>query len=290
MINSILQGRITKGVGGLYTVATSFGDFACRARGLFKKYEITPLVGDFAEISIIDKEAKTGYVQELLPRHNELMRPKVANIDQVIVVCSIRPAINVHMLDAFLISCELQNVDAVLCINKVDLDADDSHKEFINVYEMAKYKVIAVSAQTGQGTDDLRDLLTGKTSIFAGASGVGKSSIINALFSDLELATGGLSEKIGRGKHTTRHTSLIRVDDDTYVVDSPGFTSISIGTIAKRELQEYYPEFEAYRFSCFFNACIHITEPDCAVKQQVGIAIHPKRYEQYAKFIDKECQ
>jgi len=188
---TLLNGKITKGVGGLYAVATPIGDFSCRARGVFRKHEITPLVGDFVEISVIDNEAKTGYVQAILPRQNELTRPKVANVDQVIVVCSIRPAINVHMLDAFLISCEMQNVDAVLCINKVDLDTDGSHKEFLEIYGMAKYHALAVSAENGYGMKELREVLNGKTSIFAGASGVGKSSIINTLFPELDLATGG---------------------------------------------------------------------------------------------------
>jgi len=282
-----LTGRITKGVGGLYAVATPFGDFSCRARGVFKKHEITPLVGDLAEISVIDNDAKTGYVQNILPRQNELLRPKVANVDQVIVVCSIRPTINVHMLDAFLISCEAQNVNAVLCINKVDLDEDGSHKEFLKIYSMAKYHALAVSVKTGQGMSELQNVIEEKTSIFAGASGVGKSSIINTLFPKLDFAIGGLSEKIGRGKHTTRHTQLVKVGEKTYVVDSPGFTSISIDNIPKRQLQEYYPEFEEHRFSCFFNACIHVTEPDCAVKHQVGISIHPQRYEQYKSFLDR---
>jgi ribosome biogenesis GTPase len=281
-----VQGRITKGVGGHYSVMTAAGEFNCRARGLFRKHEITPLVGDLAEISIVDEAQKTGFIKNILPRKNELNRPKVANIDQVVVVCSIRPVVNFPVLDAFLITCEVQEVDAILCVNKIDLDTENNHKEIIGIYEMAQYWVVATSAETGAGMDALRERLMGKTSIFAGASGVGKSRILNTLYPDLNLAIGDLSEKIGRGRHTTRHTSLIRVAPETYVVDSPGFTSLTIDHIPRRDLQDYYPEFLDFQFECFFTGCLHITEHDCAVKEQVGITIHPQRYEQYKAFME----
>jgi ribosome biogenesis GTPase len=272
-------------VGGHYAVMTESGEFSCRARGLFRKHEITPLVGDLVEISVVDEARLTGFIKRILPRKNELNRPKIANIDRVIVVCSIRPVVNFPILDAFLISCEMQEVDAILVVNKIDLDADNSHHEILKIYEMAQYAVVAVSAETGAGIEDLRGHLMGKTSIFAGASGVGKSSILNALYPDLDLAIGDLSEKIGRGRHTTRHTSLIRVAEGTYVVDSPGFTSLSIDRMPPRDLQDYYPEFLDFQFECFFTGCLHITEHNCAVKEQVGVTIHPQRYEQYKIFM-----
>ncbi|MCL2168791.1 MAG: ribosome small subunit-dependent GTPase A [Defluviitaleaceae bacterium] len=275
----MIRGKITRGVGGHYTVMTADGEFTCHARGLFRKHEITPLVGDLVEIST------EGYLLEIMPRKNELNRPKIANIDQVIVTCSVRPAVNFHMLDAFLISCEVQDVPAVLCVNKIDLDPEGSHKEILKMYESAKYRTIAVSAQTKEGLEGLTDILAGKTSIFAGASGVGKSSILNALYPELALATGGLSEKIGRGKHTTRHTQLVQVGEGTYVVDSPGFTSVKVDHIPRRKLQDYYPEFDGHKNECYYVKCIHITEHDCAVQDQVGESIHPARYEQYKNFI-----
>ena len=284
----MLIGKITKGVGGHYEVYTHEGIYTCQARGLFRKQEITPLVGDMVDISIVDKVSQTGYLQTILPRKNELARPKIANIDQVIVVCSVRPAINFHMLDAFLISCEVQEVEAVLCVNKIDLDKEMAHLEVLKMYSQARYKTLAVSAVTGEGLQELVATLDGKTSIFAGASGVGKSSILNMLYPHLDLATGGLSEKIGRGKHTTRHTQLVKVVEGTYVVDSPGFTSLKIDHIEPRELQHYYPEFEDYKNECYYVKCIHHHEHDCAVKAQVGESIHPARYEQYVNFLQMD--
>ncbi|MCL2621102.1 MAG: ribosome small subunit-dependent GTPase A [Defluviitaleaceae bacterium] len=287
MISPHLTGRIIRGVGGNYTVVTPDGrQFVCQARGLFRKHEITPLVGDMVEISNVDESQLTGYLQEILPRSTELVRPRVANVDQVIVVCAVRPVVNLPMLDAFVINCEMQGVDAVLCINKVDLCDVQSYAELSEMYGMAGYKTLAVSAETGVGLDGLTDVLTGKTTIFAGPSGVGKSSILNRLYPHLELATGGLSEKIGRGKHTTRHTQLITVERGTYVVDSPGFTSITIDKIPKNELAEYYPEFTPYLGTCFFAKCTHVQEPDCAVKEQIGQTIHPARYQLYKNFME----
>jgi len=285
LISPNLNGRITKGVGGHYTVMTPQGEFVCQARGLFRKHEITPLVGDLVEISAVDLEKNTGYLHAIMPRKNELVRPRVANVDRVVVVCAVRPVVNLPMLDAFLINCEMQGVDAVLCINKIDLDPAGAYGDVLKAYAMAGYDTFTVSAENGTGMDDLRTALSEKTSIFAGPSGVGKSSILNRLFPELSLAIGGLSEKIGRGKHTTRHTSLIRVDDGTYVVDSPGFTSISIDKIPKRDLQEYYPEFREHLGNCYYTGCIHVTEHDCAVKEHVGKTIHPQRYEQYKTFM-----
>ena len=282
----MIRGRIIKGVGGNYTVTTDDGrEFFCQARGLFRKQEITPLVGDMVEISIIDEAQLTGYLQEILPRNTELVRPRVANVDQVIVVCSVRPVVNLPMLDAFLINCELQGVAANLCINKIDLCDKESYRELIEMYTLAGYNPLPISAETGQGLDALTAILKGKTTIFAGPSGVGKSTILNRIYPHLNLATGGLSEKIGRGKHTTRHTSLIAIEKGTYVVDSPGFTSITIDQIPKTELAHHYPEFREHLGTCHFAKCTHITEPDCAIKAAVGKTIHPARYELYKNFI-----
>lgn len=287
MISPNLTGRIIKGVGGNYTVATpDGGQFVCQARGLFRKHEITPLVGDMVEISNVDETQLTGYLQEIFPRKTELVRPRVANVDQVIVVCALIPIVNLPMLDAFVINCQMQGVEAVLCVNKVDLCPLESYSELFEMYAMAGYKTLATSAETGAGLDQLTQVLSGKTTIFAGPSGVGKSSILNRLYPHLDLATGGLSEKIGRGKHTTRHTQLIAVEKGTYVVDSPGFTSITIDKIPKNELAAYYPEFAPYLGTCFFAKCSHIKEPDCAIKNQIGKTIHPTRYQLYKNFME----
>ena len=285
--HNLLRGRIIKGVGGNYHVMTAKGQFVCQARGLFRKEGVTPLVGDFVEISVIDADKLTGYLQEILPRLNQLARPKVANVDQVVLVCAISPPISMEILDWFLITCEKQSVSGMLCINKVDLAADGSHKDVARAYKAAKYKVIATSAKDGAGLDELRQAMAGKISILAGPSGVGKSSLLNAVYPQYSLAVGELSEKIQRGKHTTRHTSLLQVDEDTFVVDSPGFTSLSIAHIGKEELQHYYPEFTPYLGKCYYIDCIHVTEHDCAVKAQVGskLDIDTGRYERYVRYV-----
>ena len=287
MVNNhdLLKGKIIKGVGGNYYVMTADGQFVCQARGLFRKEGITPLVGDFVEISVVDKNKLTGYLQRILPRLNQLARPKVANVDQVVLVCAISPPISMEILDWFLITCEKQGVPALLCVNKIDLSANDDYKDIVCAYEAAKYKVITSSVKSNIGLDELRQAMAGKTSIFAGPSGVGKSSLLNAMYPQYSLAVGELSEKIQRGKHTTRHTSLLQVDKDTFVVDSPGFTSLSIDYIDKRDLQHYYPEFAPYLGECYYVDCIHVTEHDCAVKARVGLDIDAGRYERYVRYV-----
>jgi len=285
-----LTGRIVKGVGGNYNVITpGDGEFVCQARGLFRKKGISPIVGDFVKISVVDRAKAVGYLQEILPRRSELVRPKVANIDQVVMVTAIvAPPINLDVVDGFLIVCENQGIDAVLCINKVDLDSDKRYLEIAKSFEMAKYQVICVSATENIGLDALKDIMAYKTSILAGPSGVGKSSLLNALYPQYELEVGGLSEKIQRGKHTTRHTSLLEVSDNTFVVDSPGFTSFSIEHIDKKHLQDCYPEFRPYLEECYYIDCIHISEHDCAVKERVGIDIDTNRYKRYVRYVTGE--
>ena len=281
----MLSGRIIKGVGGNYHVMTSEGEFICQARGLFRKEGISPLVGDFVEISVTDPSKATGYLQKIFPRQNELLRPKAANIDQVVLVCAIVPPINLDVIDGLLIHYEQQKIEAILCINKIDLAADTQYLEIANAYQMAKYATVCTSTATGAGLEVLRIAMSGRTTIFAGPSGVGKSSILNALYPHFSLDVGVLSEKIQRGKHTTRHTSLLQVADDTFVVDSPGFTSFSIDHIDKKELQHYYREFRPYLEKCYYVDCLHVSEHDCAVKQQVGLDIDPGRYERYTKYV-----
>ena len=281
-----LTGRIIKGVGGNYYVATPEGEFVCQARGLFRKQGITPIVGDFVEISVIDRPKATGYLQKILPRKTELARPKVANIDQVVLVCAAtNPPINLDVIDGFLIVCEDQGIDAVLCINKIDLDENRKYLEIAKSFEMAKYQVFCVSVAGNVGLDALKEAMTGKTSILAGPSGVGKSSILNALYPQYLLEVGELSKKIQRGKHTTRHTSLLEVSKDTFVVDSPGFTSFSIAHIDKNHLQYCYREFKPYLEQCYYIDCIHVSEHDCAVKEQVGLVLDTDRYERYKRYV-----
>jgi len=274
----MIKGRILKGVGGNYHVSAADGMHICKARGIFRKDGITPLVGDFVEID-------QGVIHTILPRKSELVRPKVANVDQVLVVCAILPAVNLPVLDAFLVLCEEQGVEAFVCLNKIDIDGHGHVDEILQPYQMAGYKALAVSAISGAGIDALHQVFKGKTTILAGASGVGKSSILNALSPNLSLEVGDLSHKIARGKHTTRHTSLIEIAESSYVVDSPGFTSLTIDHIPKMELQHYFREFDEHKYNCQFRGCIHVEQLGCEIIANIDKTIHPKRYERYVKMI-----
>ena len=270
------KGRILKGVGGNYHIATDDGVVVCKPRGIFRKEGITPLVGDFVELA-------DGVIHNILPRSSQLARPKVANVDQVLVVCAIVPAANLPVIDAFLLLCEEQRVDAVICLNKTDVGSVEQIEAILAPYKMAGYKTLAISANSGSGIDALQPIFADKTTILAGASGVGKSSILNALQPSLSLEVGGLSHKIARGKHTTRHTSLIEVSPMSYVVDSPGFTSLDIGHIPKIDLQHYFREFASHKHNCQFRGCVHVEQQGCDIIANVGKTIHPSRYDRYVK-------
>ena len=273
-----------KGVGGLYSVKTESCIYDCSARGLFRLKEITPLVGDRVEIECDSDQ--TGVICGIETRVNELIRPRVANVTQAAIVFAARkPAVSFELLDRFLIMSEQVNVTPLICINKVDLAKDDSAlKEITGDYEKAGYRFLILSAKKGEGLDELRAALKNQISVLAGPSGVGKTSLINALTPERNLATGELSRKIDRGKHTTRHAELMELEKDSFLVDTPGFTSLNL-TITEEGLATYYPEFRPYAGECFFNNCFHETEPDCAVKAQVGVTIGERRYERYLGFL-----
>jgi len=277
-------GRVIKGIGGNYYVLADGAEYTCNARGLFRLKEIEPLAGDFVELSNIDNSNKTALIQDILPRKNFLMRPKVANVDLVVCVGAVLPRLNPELIDALLFNCKEQGVDALVCINKTDMLENPMDLPELKGWQMAGYPAIALSAATGAGIDELGKYISNKTVIFAGNSGVGKSSIINALMPDLDLAIGDLSRKIGRGKHTTRETRLIAMGGG-FLVDSPGFSTLSIDKIPPADLQNYYPEFAPYRENCYYQDCQHITEHDCAIKDEVGETIHPGRYERYVKYV-----
>lgn len=281
----MVQGVIIKGIGGFYYVNTENGVYECRARGIFRKEKTTPIVGDSVWITILDEEKKKGSLDKIDKRRSELIRPKVANIEQVIIVfAAIKPEINLELLDKFLISAEEQNLDIIICINKIDLDEKQEYAKIAKIYAEVGYDVLCVSAAKEIGIHDLKDRLKEKITVFAGPSGVGKSSLINELAPQLQLKTGELSQKIERGKHTTRHAELIEFSKDSFIVDSPGFTSFYLDYIEKGQLQYYFIEFEPFLQQCKFTGCSHISEPECGVKNQVGKAIHKNRYDRYVGF------
>lgn len=279
-----MQGKIIKGIAGFYYVYTAAGLIECKAKGIFRKEKLKPLVGDNVEIELVDESGLTGNVVEILPRKNALIRPAAANIDQALVIFAIvKPNPNYNLLDRFLITMERQNLPCVICFNKKDIADEAEKQELIDAYGSCGYQVLFVSGTMQQGIDEIRAYLEGKTTVVAGPSGVGKSTIINALYPEANMETGEISKKIERGKHTTRHAQLFALSDDTFIMDTPGFTSLSLGNMEKEELQSFYPEFAQYEKNCRFGGCAHLSEPVCGVKDAlVQGKISRVRYENYA--------
>lgn len=279
-----MTGKIIKGISGFYYVyVEGAGLYECKAKGAFRKQKIKPLVGDNVEIAVIDEANKLGNVEKILPRKNELIRPAVSNIDMALVIfASAKPDPNFNLLDRFLCMMEYQKVPVTICFNKIDLVDQEKLKEYSGIYEPAGYNVIFTCTKTKEGLGSIRSLLEGKTTTVAGPSGVGKSSIINCLQSDITMETGTISEKIERGKHTTRHSEIIPVSHDTYIMDTPGFSSMDVPGFEKEDLWTCYPEFVRHEPYCRFIGCSHINEPDCGVKVAVEDGeISPVRYENY---------
>lgn len=285
----MLEGIIIKGIGGFYYVKTEKGIYECRARGVFRAEKITPLIGDNVIIRI-NEEDDTGYIEEIKVRKSQLLRPPVANVEQVLVVMSIKkPELNLWLLDRFLVSIEYENLDAVICINKIDLAEKDELEKVSNIYEKAGYKVIFTSAETNQGINDLKESLKNKVTVFAGPSGVGKSSLLNKVQSNFKLETGEISKKTKRGKHTTRHVELLKLDEGGYVLDTPGFSSLNLNFIEKEEeLKYYFKEMKELNLLCKFSSCLHYNEPKCEIKKRVQEGnISKSRYENYLKFLEE---
>lgn len=284
-----MRGKIIKGIAGFYYVHTSSGLFECKAKGIFRKDGIKPLVGDDVEMEIVDEAGLVGNIVKILPRQNALIRPACANIDQALVIFAIvKPDPNYNLLDRFLISMEKQNLPAVICFNKKDIATKEEQQELYNAYHGCGYQVLFVSGAMGQGLEEIHSCLYGKTTVVAGPSGVGKSTIINALYPQANMETGEISRKIERGRHTTRHAQLFALSDDTFIMDTPGFTSLSLGEMEKEELQGFYPEFAQYEKECRFGGCAHLSEPVCGVKAALAEGkISRVRYDNYAMLYEE---
>ena len=278
-----MQGRIIKGIAGFYYVQTEAGTYECKAKGIFRKDKKKPLVGDYVEIKVLDETAREGSVEKIYPRTNELIRPAVANIDQAIVIFAVNdPKPNFMLLDRFLVTMEYQNVPTVICFNKMDLGTKEELEILREVYGHCGYEVIFTSAAKQQGVEKLKSLLRGKTSAVAGPSGVGKSSLTNLLQNEISMETGEISKKLGRGKHTTRHSQLIAMSQDTYIMDTPGFSSLYIEGMEKEELKNCFTEFRLYEGQCKYQGCVHIHEPGCSVKAALEQGkLNSLRYEDY---------
>ena len=279
-----MQGKIIKGIAGFYYVhVVESGLYECKAKGVFRKEKIKPLVGDVVEMDVLDEEEKKGNIVDILPRQNELIRPAVANIDQALVVFAVtKPKPHFNLLDRFLIMMESKDIPVILCFNKKDIATEPEIQKLKDIYETCGYNIVFTSAIEEENVSQLKELLKGKTTAIAGPSGVGKSSLINIIQPDAKMETGTISEKIERGKHTTRHSELIWIEDDTYIMDTPGFSSLYTNDFEKEELKFYFTEFAPFEGQCRFQGCDHVHEPGCAVKEALEEGkIHPVRYENY---------
>ena len=286
----MINGKIIKGIGGFYYVDTENGLYECRARGIFRKNKIKPLVGDRVSISVVDEENKKGVVEEIEKRDTELVRPPIANVDKALIVFAIKnPAPNLSLLDRFIVLAEKENLEIVIVFTKVDLDADgELLEELKSIYEVSGYKVIPVSNKLKLNIDKIKEELKENTVVFAGPSGVGKSSLLNEVDKNFELKTGEVSDKIKRGKHTTRHAELLKLECGGMVADTPGFSSLTLDDIDESELKEYFIEFDKYDDCRFGSRCIHENEPSCAVKEAVENGeISKKRYESYIQLLNE---
>ena len=285
-----MQGKIVKGISGFYYVhVVGSGIYECKAKGVFRQQKIKPLVGDDVCMEALDGEPGTGNIVQVLPRRNELIRPAVANIDQALLIfAAAKPKPHFNLLDRFLILMEYQKVPVTICFNKCDLVEKEEKEELAAIYGGCGCRLLFSSAKSGEGIEALKAELTGKTTAVAGPSGVGKSSLVNAVSPKVQMETGEISKKIERGKHTTRHTQLIHLSDRTYIMDTPGFSSLMIPGMKKEDLSSCYPEFAEYEPYCRFQGCAHINEPDCGVKQALAEGkIHPVRYGNYCTLYEE---
>jgi len=278
-------GIIVKGIGGFYYVAAENGVYECKARGIFRKDDITPLPGDRISLSIIDDAKKIGNIEEILPRESALVRPAVANVNQVVFVIAVKsPEPDFVLLDKLIVTAEAKGINIVICINKIDLGTREEYEKIAQAYFRTNYKLIFTSSKINVGYDVLKEVLHGRISVFAGQSGVGKSTILNRIMDEQIMETGDVSRKIDRGRHTTRHAELVKLDSGGYIVDTPGFSSFELSNIKCEELQLFYPEFGSYLGSCRFTGCSHISEPGCSVKEAMEKGdVDVGRYNRYVQ-------
>ena len=279
-----MQGKIIKGIAGFYYIYAEDGNvYECKAKGIFRKDNFKPLVGDNVEITVLNEEEKEGSVTYILPRRNSLIRPAVANVDQAFLIFAMEnPKPNFLLLDRFLIMMKQQEIPAVICFNKKDVGEKEEMEKLYEIYTGCGYRVVLSSTYEGEGMDEIHEILKGKTTVVAGPSGVGKSSITNCMQSEVQMETGEISKKLKRGKHTTRHSQVIPVEKNTFLVDTPGFSSLYLTDMKEEELRDYFPEFVMYEPQCRFQGCMHIHEPGCAVKKALSEGkISQQRYDNY---------
>ncbi len=292
-----ISGRIIKAVSGFYYVKPDIGEkaemppkngsvYQCRARGVFRKKGVSPLVGDRVEIELTATDDVEGNVIKILDRKNSLIRPQVANVDQALLIFAIHtPEPAGDLIDRFLVLMRKNDIDVILIFNKDDLGSDAEAEKYRSIYRDAGIRLLFTSTLQNSGIEEVRELLKNKLTTVAGPSGAGKSSLINAVSGRELMETGEVSKKIGRGKQTTRHTELIEIQEDSYIIDTPGFSSLELPEMECMELQDYFPEIGTYKNECYFTGCAHISEPDCGVRERLDKGlISRKRYDSYVLF------
>ncbi|WP_308415423.1 ribosome small subunit-dependent GTPase A [Sporanaerobium hydrogeniformans] len=290
----MVQGTIIKGIAGFYYVEAEQRIYECKARGKFRKENIIPLIGDNVLITLSEEENSSdrypiATIEEILQRKNSLIRPPVANVDQAIVVFSVTyPVIHLDLLERFLLTIEKENITPYIVLNKIDEGNESEYSYIVERYSKIGYKVMALSAKMKINIELLKPHLKDKTTVFAGPSGVGKSTLLNALEKNLSLETGVVSEKIKRGKHTTRHVELMPLSMGGFVLDTPGFTSLQLDGITKEDLKQYFPEFVPLEGSCKFSGCTHVHEPGCKIRKAVETGeIFKERYDSYVTYYNQ---
>lgn len=285
-----MTGIIVRAISSFYYVDVDSKIYECKARGIFKHKNQEFAVGDKVDLEVTDEETLKGVIVNKHKRKNFLKRPPIANVTQAILVFSIKsPDPNFSLIDRFLITARSQGIDTVICFNKTDLDDMNTVEEMMINYKDSGSPVFAVCAKSGYNMDEFRLHLKDNISVVAGPSGVGKSTIINRIVEGINLQTGDVSEKIGRGRHTTRHTQLIEIDENSFIADTPGFSSIDVNEIADNQLKEYFQEFYKFDEDCKFGSkCLHLSEPHCAVKDAVeDNEISKHRYESYVQLLNE---
>jgi len=285
----MLKGFILKGVAGKYKVRTNKGDFTCEITGKIKHEDNRPIVGDFVLIDVIKQEDQMAMINEILPRKTELHRPKVSNVSQAVIVFALKnPDPHLHLLDRIIAFSEYTGLKTVICFNKSDFVAEKVIEEYKAIYEKVGYPVIVTSVKEAKGKEALIEILKNEITVFAGPSGVGKSSLLNMIQPDLKLRTGEISKKIKRGKHTTRHTELISLKKGGWVVDTPGFANLDVSFIDENNLGDYFKEINNCQHQCKFNNCMHLNEPKCAVKEKIkNEEIARSRYDSYLSILNE---
>ena len=291
--NNILQGTIIKGYSGFYYVACEGTVYECSLRGKNRKKSVKFLPGDKVTFTADGDSLKGGAIEEVLPRKNELLRPPVANLDQLVILAAVYdPLPDLRLIDRLTVFAKWNQITPVIIFNKCDLVSEDEQQKLVDVYKASGFPVYMCSTVTGQGIADIKAVLHGKMSVLAGNSGVGKTSLMNAISDKWELATGEISDNSKRGKHTTRHVELFQMDKDTLIADTPGFSSLILPEDIKREeLSRLFPEFLSRLGDCRFATCMHKNEPDCAVKEALENGeIAQSRYDNYLAFLEEVIQ